>query len=145
MLLLNHNQPKTNHLLIIWSLSGLKFTISRIMYLREFKLFFIPSLWSVIILHEKDWACISQKQPPEVLYKKGVLKKIAKFTKKHLYQNLFFNKAAGLATLKKETLAQVFFCEFCKNFENTFFIEYLRWLLLRYTNSILFMKYYHTP
>ena len=36
-----------------------------------------------------------QKQPPEVLYKKGVLKDSAKFTGKHLCQNLFFNKVAG--------------------------------------------------
>ena len=28
--------------------------------------------------------------------KKGVLSNFAKFTGKHLYQNLFFNKAAGL-------------------------------------------------
>ena len=29
-----------------------------------------------------------------------------------------------------ETLAKVFFCEFCEIFKNTFFIEHLRWLLL---------------
>ena len=32
--------------------------------------------------------------------------------------------------IKKETLAQVFSCEFCEIFKNTFFIEDLRWLLL---------------
>ena len=32
---------------------------------------------------------------PEVFYKKGVLKNFAKFTEKHLYQNLFFNAVAG--------------------------------------------------
>ena len=31
---------------------------------------------------------------------------------------------------KKETLAQVFSCEFCEIFKNAFFIEHLRWLLL---------------
>ena len=50
--------------------------------------------------------------------KKGVLKNFEKFIRKHLYQSLFFNK--------KETLAQVFSCEFCKNFKNTFFIKLLR-------------------
>ena len=30
--------------------------------------------------------------------------------------------------VKKETLTQVFPCEFCDIFKNTFFIEYLRWL-----------------
>ena len=31
---------------------------------------------------------------------------------------------------KKETLAQVFSCEFCKISKNTFFTEHLRWQLL---------------
>ena len=30
------------------------------------------------------------------------------------------------AFIKKETLAQVFSCEFCKIFKNTFFTEHLR-------------------
>ena len=34
----------------------------------------------------------SQKQPPEVFYKKGALKNFAKFTGKHLCQSLFLNK-----------------------------------------------------
>ena len=58
--------------------------------------------------------CLSQKQPPEMFYKKRVLEKFAKFTEKHLCQSLSFNKVAfwGLLTLlKKETLAQVFSCE----------------------------------
>ena len=42
---------------------------------------------------------------PEVFCKKGVLQNFAKFTGKHLHQSLFF---------KKETLAQVFSCEFCE-------------------------------
>ena len=36
-----------------------------------------------------------QKQPLEVFYKKGVLKNFAKFTGKHLWQVLFFNKVVG--------------------------------------------------
>ena len=31
--------------------------------------------------------------------------------------------------IKKETLSQVLFCEFCEMLKNTFFIEHLRWLL----------------
>ena len=61
------------------------------------------------------------KQPPEVFYQKGVPENFAKFTGKHLCQSLFFNKVA-----EKETLAQVFSCEFCKIFKNTFFTEHLR-------------------
>ena len=37
-----------------------------------------------------------QKQPPEVLFRKTVLKSFAKFTRKHLLQSLFFNKVVGL-------------------------------------------------
>ena len=49
------------------------------------------------------------------LSKKGVLRNLAKFTRKQLRQSLFFNKVAGPATLfKKEALVQVFSCEFRK-------------------------------
>ena len=43
----------------------------------------------------------------------GVLKNFVKFTGKHLCQSLFFNK--------EEALVQVFSCEFCEIFRNTFF------------------------
>ena len=33
---------------------------------------------------------------PEVFYKNGVLRNLTKFTRKHLCQSPFFNKAAGL-------------------------------------------------
>ena len=65
-----------------------------------------------------------QKQLPEVFHKKGVLKNFAKFTGKHLCQSLFFKKNF----IKKETLAQVFSCEFCEIFKNTFFTEHL-WII----------------
>ena len=56
---------------------------------------------------------------------KGVLSNFAKFKGKRLCQGLFFNKVAGLRPqawnfIKKETLAQVFSCEFCKIFKNIF-------------------------
>ena len=44
-----------------------------------------------------------EKQPPEMFYKKGVLRNFTKFTEKH-----------------KETLAQVFSCEFCEISKNNF-------------------------
>ena len=63
---------------------------------------------------------------PEVFCKKGVLGNFAKFIGKHLCQNLFFNKVAGLRPeacnfIKKETLAQMFSCELCKIYKDTFF------------------------
>ena len=79
----------------------------------------------------------------EVFCNKGVLRNFAKFTGKHLCESLVFNKVAGLRpTLlkkrlwhrcfpeafnftKKETLALVFFCEFCEISKNTFYYRTL--------------------
>ena len=64
-----------------------------------------------------------EKLSPEVFRKKGVLKNFAKFTEKHLRQSLFFIKVACLrpaTLLKKETLSQVFSCEFCETSKDTF-------------------------
>ena len=60
---------------------------------------------------------------PELFYKKGVLRNFAKLTEKHLCQSLLFNKVVGQACkfIKKEILAQVFSCEFCKISNNTVF------------------------
>ena len=57
---------------------------------------------------------------------KGILQKrislkVLQNSQEHLCQNLFFNTGAGLRPAKKETLAQVFSCEFWKVFMNTFF------------------------
>ena len=59
---------------------------------------------------------LKKKQPPEVFYKKSVLRNFTKFTVKHLCQIFFFNKVASsdLHFNKKETLAQVFSCEICE-------------------------------
>ena len=69
-----------------------------------------------------------QKQPPEVFCEKGVLRNYTKFTGRHLCQSLFFNKAGKRDSgsfVKKETLTQVFFSEFCEISKNTFFTEHL--------------------
>ena len=60
---------------------------------------------------------------PDVFCKKGILSNFAKFTGKHLCHSLFFNKVADLrpATITKETLTQVFSCEFREISKNTFF------------------------
>ena len=55
--------------------------------------------------------------------KKDVLKNFTKFTGKHLCQSLSFNKGAGFSL--RETLVQVFPCEFWKIFKNSFFTEHL--------------------
>ena len=58
--------------------------------------------------------------------KKGVLKNSAKFTGRYLCQSLFFNKFADLSPqasnfIKKETLPQVFSCEFGEISKISFF------------------------
>ena len=74
--------------------------------------------------------------------RKGGLKYFAKFTGKHLCQNLFFNEVACLGVssimfsttllkrdsqacsfMKKETLAQVISCEFFEIFRRTLFLK----------------------
>ena len=53
---------------------------------------------------------------PEVFCKKGVLRNLTKFTRKHLFQSLFFNKVAGLRYIKFLWVP--------------FLTEHFRWLLL---------------
>ena len=61
--------------------------------------------------------------------KKVLLQILRQFPGKHLCQSLFFNKFFFLFS-KKETLAEVFSCEFCEICKSTFSIERLRWVLL---------------
>ena len=79
--------------------------------------------------------------------RKGVLRNFAKFTGKNQCQSLFFNKAAGF--IKRETLAQVFSCEFCEISKNTFFREHLRptasKLCFRDSKITLFHRYIILP
>ena len=59
---------------------------------------------------------MNRSSRPEVFCEKGVLRNFSKFTGKQLCQSLFFNRVADAACnfIKKETLAQVFSCEFEK-------------------------------
>ena len=52
--------------------------------------------------------------------KKSVLRNFAKFIGKHLCQRL-----AACNFIKKGTVAQVFSCEFCEIFKNTYFTEHV--------------------
>ena len=65
-----------------------------------------------------------QKRSPRSVLSKKCSEKFRKFYRKTPVPESFFNKVVGLkpATLfKKETLAQVFSCEFCEISKNTFF------------------------
>ena len=52
--------------------------------------------------------------------KRGVLKNFAKFTGKHQYQR---KMPEACNFTKTETLTQLFSCEFCETFQNTFFYK----------------------
>ena len=70
---------------------------------------------------------------PGVLCKKSVFRNFAKFTGKHLYQSLFFNKVAGLnpATLLKKRPWHMYFpVNFVKFLRTSFFTVHFWWLLL---------------
>ena len=47
--------------------------------------------------------------------------------------------------IKKETLAQVFSCNFCEIFKNTFFTEHLWWLLLGYFQKSYIIETFFLP
>ena len=60
--------------------------------------------------------------------KKGVLENFAKLTGKHLCQNLFFNKVAGIrpaTLLKKRPWHRCFPTNFAKFLGTTFFTEHI--------------------
>ena len=64
---------------------------------------------------------ISRSSHQKCSINKSVLRNFTKFTGNHLCQSLFFNKVARACNfIKKETLAQVFSCEFCEILKNTF-------------------------
>ena len=81
---------------------------------------------------------------PEVFRKKAIMKNLAKSTGKQLCRSLFFNKITSLrftTFLKKKLRHKCFFCEFCKITKNTFFIEYLWWLLLLTAEPHYILRY----
>ena len=72
-----------------------------------------------------DYHRVAQKQPPEVVCKKKCYQEFHKIHRKTpASESLFFNKKNNF--FKKETLTQVFSCEFCEISKNTFSIEHLR-------------------
>ena len=75
----------------------------------------------------------TQKQPFSGVLPGRCPEKIRKFHKKTPVLESLFNKVSR----NKETPAQVFSCEFCKAFKNTFFTENIRW-----SWSLSFKKFY---
>ena len=72
-----------------------------------------------------------RSSPRRCSVKKGVLKNFAKIHRKAPVPESLFYKVAGLkpkacSFIKKETLAQVFSCEFCETSQNTFSTEHFQ-------------------
>ena len=87
---------------------------------------------------------IFRSNSPEVFCKKGVPKNFAKFTRKHLYWSLVFDKVAGQAynIIKKKIPAQVFSCiVILRKFQEHLFYRYLRATASIVTYIILISKY----
>ena len=72
--------------------------------------------------HEEDNDIIRSSRS-QMFFRIGVLKNFAIFTGKHLCRSLFLIKLQCWrpATLLKRDSTQVFSCEYCKIFKNTFF------------------------
>ena len=78
-----------------------------------------------------------QKQPfPNVLQNR-CSNKFPIFARKYLYYGLFLIKLQVWNFIKKEIPTQVSACEYQKNFKNSFFMEHLRWLLLKMAEEFL--------
>ena len=83
-----------------------------------FILDFLPVIYVLQNYYYKKKRCVCsfcRNCSPELFCKKGVLRNVAKFKRKHLCQTLLL-----INFIKKEALAQVFSCENCKISQNTF-------------------------
>ena len=73
-----------------------------------------PPLFAIVFWGETNRSSLSR-----MFFKLDVLKNFCKFHRKTPVLETLFNKVAGL----KETSTQVFSCENCKIFKNTFFLR----------------------
>ena len=82
------------------------------------------------VTHEKKARKVfMQKQPAEAFFKKGAMTNFAKFTRKRLCQNLFFDKVKlcrSATSLKSRLFSAGVSCEFCEICKNIFFAEHNR-------------------
>ena len=88
-------------------------------------------IWKQLILHKVNHRRSSHQR---CAIKKGALKNFTKFKGKHLQQSLFFSK---VQLYLKKALEQVFSCEFCGIFKNTFLQKTSGRLLLNHSLSII--------
>ena len=75
---------------------------------------------------------IYRSSHPEVFCKKGVPRNFAKFTRKYLYQSIFYERCRLEACnfIKKQIRHKCFSVDFAKFLRTPLFAEHLQWLLL---------------
>ena len=108
----------------------------------------VPVEHSSKLSTNKNVRCIQEKierRRSEAVTRSYSVKKVFLNFLKNLQENTctrvsFLIKPEACDFIKKETLTQVFFCEFCEIFKKTFFIERLWWLLLDNSNPLLIQK-----
>ena len=112
-------------------------------YNKNLKLYSIKDL----ILQTKciKYLLIFRSGGPDVFYKKGVPRNLAKFTGKHLCQSLYFNKFSGLTSLKQRLRHKYFSETFAKFLRTPFLTEHLRWLLLYMAILSVDINFWKTP
>ena len=67
-----------------------------------------------------------KKQPPQLLFKKCILRNLTKFQEKNCVRISFFQRRETCNFIKKDPLTQVLSCKFCETFKSTSFKEQLR-------------------
>ena len=78
-------------------------------------------MWSIRCSEKFRIICRKRSSHRRWSVRKGVLRNFAKFTGKYLCRSLLFNNRPQCTILlRKETLAQVFSCEFCEISKHTF-------------------------
>ena len=90
--------------------------------LRNCDLMIITGYWFRGVF--RTYSNISRIRRPAVFCRKDVLGNFANFIRIHLCQSLWRQMVQTLS-VQKETLAQMFSCEFYKSVKNTFFTEHL--------------------
>ena len=89
--------------------------------------------WAVITyLLAKYWTCtwawcwVAISMNIRSSHRRCSIKKVFQEISQNLQENTYSRVSFLIKFIKKETLAQVFFCEFCEIFKNTFSKEHLR-------------------
>ena len=100
------------------------------LFFRNLLLYSINIYYIEVCSKSKLHSTSRQKQPPEVFYKKSVLRNFEKITGKHLCQRPQTSGIRPATLLKVRLWHMCFFVNFVKFLRTPFLTEHLWWLLL---------------